>query len=197
MEETDIAVLDAVERHVLRVDVLETALAKALNLLRPTPDTTEARSRTLRDELAQLDGEVARLAGAIAAGGEMAALLAALQEREQRRGRVRAELAAIERTAKRETFDIGTVLDQMRGMLTDWPGLLRQEAPQARQALNALLAGRLVFTPREQDAGRYYEFEGPGTLGNVLAGLVLPKTMVTPGGADDRWGFALKGEAVA
>jgi hypothetical protein len=48
----------------------------------------------------------------------------------------------------------------MRDALTDWQGLLRQETPQARPALTALLAGRLIFTPKGDDPTRYYEF-GP------------------------------------
>ena len=60
--------------------------------------------------------------------------------------------------------------------------MLRQETPEARQALRALLAGRLVFTPRGGGEERYYEFEGPGTVSRVIAGLALPKGVVTPAG---------------
>lgn len=55
------------------------------------------------------------------------------------------------------------ILGQPAGQLTDWQGMLKQEPPQARQALRALLAGRLVFTPREPDGERFYAFEGSGT----------------------------------
>jgi DNA invertase Pin-like site-specific DNA recombinase len=46
------AVLAAVEHDVLRVEVLETALAKALDMLRPAPAVAEARSGALREDLA-------------------------------------------------------------------------------------------------------------------------------------------------
>lgn len=71
------------------------------------------------------------------------------------------------------------MLDRLRGHLTDWQGLIRQETGPARQALTALFAGRLIFTPRERDGARYYEFEGPETVSNVIAGLMLPKAIVT------------------
>ena len=65
----DAAVLAAVESTVLNVAVLETALAKAWDQLRaPADDGDGDRTATLRAELAQLDGEVARLAEAIATG---------------------------------------------------------------------------------------------------------------------------------
>ena len=186
MEATDAAVLAAIQNDVLRVEVLETALAKALDLLRPATDVTDPRTRQLRDELTRLDAEVARLAAAIAAGGDLSALLVALQEREQRRGRLRMELAALERAPGRDELDLQRVLGDLRERLTDWQGLLRRETPQARQALRALLVGRLVFTPREESGERFYEFEGPATLGKVFAGSVLPTALVTPAGSNPR-----------
>jgi hypothetical protein len=55
-------------------------------------------------------------------------------------------------------------------------------APSHRPAPLALLAGRLVFTPRGDGDERNYEFEGPATLGKVFAGIVIPKSVVTPAG---------------
>ena len=74
------------------------------------------------------------------------------------------------------------MLARLREPLHDWQVLLRQDPPHARQALRALLAGRLVFTPRAENGRRFYEFEGPATLDKVFAGLVFPKSLVTPAG---------------
>ena len=184
MANADHAVLGAVEHDLLRVDVLETALQKAMEmLLRPQKNMTKGREHDLRAELARLDTEVARLAGAIAAGGDLPALVSALQKREQRRSQVRAELARLEReraAGARNGFDAARVLDALRGKLTDWQGMLRQEPGPARRALRALLAGRLTFTPQEQDGQRFYRFEGTGTMTPVLAGIALPKAYGTP-----------------
>jgi hypothetical protein len=38
----------------------------------------------------------------------------------------------------------------------------------------------LVFTPRERDGERYYDFECPGTVSKVIAGLALPTGVVPP-----------------
>jgi hypothetical protein len=182
METTDEAVLDSIESDVLRVEVLETSLAKALDILQPGDHVIESRVDGLRAELVRLDGEIARLTGAIAVGGELAGLLAALQERERRRHQVRTELAAVDRITDRAAFDLPKALQRLRGALTDWQGMLRAEPPAARQALLALLAGRLVFTPRGDGGDRHYEFEGPATIGKLFAGIVLPKGVVTPAG---------------
>ena len=66
--------------------------------------------------------------------------------------------------------------------LTDWRDTLRQEVPAARRTLRALLNGRFVFTPRGEGDERYYEFEGTGTVSKIIAGLTLPKGVVTPAG---------------
>jgi len=63
------------------------------------------------------------------------------------------------------------VLRDLRGRLTDWQGLLRQEAPHGRHALSALLPGRLAFTLKGEGAGRHYEFAGPGSLSRVVTRL--------------------------
>jgi len=52
----------------------------------------------------------------------------------------------------------------MRERLADWRGLLRREADAGKLALRALLTGPLVFTPKEDATGRYYEFSGEGTV---------------------------------
>lgn len=181
------AVLSAVEQNVLNVAVLETALAKAAELLQtPNGNGADAHAAALRDELAGLDAEVARLAEAIARGGDLPALVGLLQERERRRGHVRAAAAEVER--KRATHrggggDLGPVLDAMRGHLTDWKGMLRQKTGPARQALSALLRGRLAFTPRGRDGERFYSFEGEGTITPVIAGAAgLAKGGVAPTG---------------
>jgi site-specific DNA recombinase len=184
LEATDHAVLNAVEHDVLRVEVLETALYKALEALQPAREVGDGREHRLREELARLEAETGRLAAAIASGGDLPALLALLQERERRRAHVRGELAALDRergATSCQGLDMGRVVDALRDQLTDWQGMLRQEGPQARQALSALLAGRLVFTPRGEGRARYYEFTGPGSLSKVVAGLALPMELVPPG----------------
>ncbi len=180
----DHAVLAAVERDLLRIEVLETSLAKALDLMRPDTARLGYQRERIRKELVRLAAELERLTGAIAAGGELAALLAALQARERRRQALHAELVGLEHvTAGAGRFDLAGTLTALREQLTDWQGMLRQEGPQARHALSALLAGRLTFTPRGEGQGRYYEFAGPGTLRKVIAGLAFPMELVPPAGS--------------
>ena len=168
------------------VEPLETALFKAMEMLRPDADMTDGRARGLRDELARLDTEIARLAGAIAAGAISRRSVAAVQDRERLHGHIRAQLAQVEREVARETFDADKVLDRLRDHLADLQGPLRGDVASARQVLQALLAGRLVFTPGEQDGLRFYTFEGEGTVAPIIAGVVVapkgsgPRTRTIP-----------------
>jgi hypothetical protein len=66
--------------------------------------------------------------------------------------------------------------------LDDWRGLLRRQPVQARQILRKLVAGRLIFTPKADAQGHYYEFAGHGTLGQILTGAFDAKAVVTPAG---------------
>jgi hypothetical protein len=68
LDDTDAAVLTAVERHLLLVEVVETAMLKALAEFE-AQDGQDAAGDALRDELTRLDAEVGRLANAIARGG--------------------------------------------------------------------------------------------------------------------------------
>ncbi len=43
---------------------------------------------------------------------------------------------------------------------------------QTRQILRKLLVGRLIFTPHEDESGRYYVFNGEGALDRILEGTI-------------------------
>lgn len=53
--------------------------------------------------------------------------------------------------------------------------LLQRHTPEARQILRQLLVGRLVFTPKRDETGRYCEFVGQGSISDFVCGAVLPK----------------------
>ena len=76
--------------------MLETSLAKALDLARPAVDGRPARAPQIREALAQLETELARLVAGIATGGPLASLLTAVQDGERRRAQLRVELATLE-----------------------------------------------------------------------------------------------------
>ena len=165
-----------------RVEVVETALEEALDLLRLSGTDIADRRRALEAELADLEQEIARYARAVAEVGPLASLLGELRQRETRRDHLSAQLRALAGATSVAALDPAHVRRDLRERLTDWQGLLRRETPQARQILREVLAGRLIFAPKIDGSARYYEFTGQATLSGVLAGVVTSDMMVTPAG---------------
>jgi hypothetical protein len=177
----DEAVIESVERDLLNVAVLETSLVKAMAALEPPKDRDAKPVSRLRAEVTKLETSIARLASAIADGGDMRALVDEMRQREAQRAHLAAELGGLEREAatRRDPDIVTRALDVMREAISNLRGTLRQDIPAARRTLRALLAGRLVFTPQEREGERFYAFEGPGTVSPIIAG-ALPKTFVAP-----------------
>jgi site-specific DNA recombinase len=175
-------VISAVERDLLNVPVLETALFKAMALVQP-PRERDA-TKGLRADLIKLEASITRLAVAVAEGGDMRALVDEMRQRERRRTTLVAEVSALEReAASRRDPGVAThALDVMREAISDLRGTLRQDVPSARRTLRSLLAGRLVFTPQEREGERFYAFEGPGTVQTLITGALrsLPKALAAP-----------------
>jgi hypothetical protein len=78
---------------VLDQDVLEGAIADVIAELLSPADTIDAARDPLRRDLREVEQEQARLIDAIAAAGDVAALAAALKDREARRASLTRELA--------------------------------------------------------------------------------------------------------
>jgi hypothetical protein len=183
MEAADRAVLDAVERDLLRPHVVAYALERALAMLRPSDDSHRQQQEALRAEVARLQAEAARLAEVIPIGGmDSAALLAALQERERRLSALRVELHALGSATRVADTGAEALRARLEERLAGWRGVLRRQVGETRQILRHLLVGRLAFTPREDGSGRFYAFEGHGSVSALLSGIVHPEGLVTPAG---------------
>ncbi len=176
------AVLDTLEQDLLRPEVIERAIAKAVERLRPDQSQLDVQRGKMKADLAQVEEELARLTTAIASGGDLPSLLQGIKDRERRRAHLREQLAALESCEQVSQFDFRQIEQELRARLEDWRGLLCRQVAQARQILRKLLVGKLVFTPREDASGRYYEFAGQGTLRQVLAGVAAAKGRVSPAG---------------
>src|SRR5262249_27273696 len=67
------------------------------------------------------------------------------------------------------------------GWLEDWQELLEGEPAPARQLLRKLFVGRLVWTPRADATGGWYDYAVDTSYGRLLAGVGGVKGMVPPG----------------
>ena len=171
MEATDKAVLAAVTRDLLQPDVLHDVITRTVAALRPDDADLAAQRRDVDAKLTAVTNELERLSAAIAIGGDLEALVAAVKDRETLKASLTRDRAALERTARLGPAELGRLEAEARARLEDWQGLLSRHVTQARQILRKLLTGHLIFTPKGSGRDRYYEFEGEGTLGKLLSGL--------------------------
>ncbi len=170
LKAADEAVLWALKRDLLRAEVIEEALTRTLDRARSGGGSIEARRVEMLGRLDKVEAELARLTEAVAQGGEVAALVRALREREEKRARIRAELERLDGLEQVARLDIHRAVGTLRTKLTDWQGLLQAHTPQGRQMLKTLLAERLIFTPHIEGEGVYWEFKGKRRLQPILEG---------------------------
>jgi site-specific DNA recombinase len=130
-----------------------------------------ARERIQRDlEAAQRKAK--NLADAIARGGEMDALLAALREQTSRVDAFKADLDRLEHEAP-VAIDPRRTLGTVRKRLAALSKLLRQGGVEARPAVAAVLGGeRLVATPIEVNGSRRWQLAGQISAGYLLSHVV-------------------------
>ena len=175
------ALLEAVREQVLSPEVVTAAVARAADriaaLTVDPPDTG-----AVRGQLADLNRELSHLTEALAAGGDVPSVVAAIREREQRRGRLRAQLTALDRVAQLPSLDLKRLERDLTARLTEWRGLLSRHTAQARQLLRKLLVGRLTFEPATRADGRYVQISGTGTIGPLAAVLGCPSAVASPTG---------------
>ena len=188
------AVLDALADALLHPTVLDEAIRRAAAQLatarRGDPDVAGA----LRARLTELDAERGRLTLAIASGGELPALLAALRSREEERRGVVAAPDEISRQVTGRACDEGRLRRDLRSKLGAWRRLLRRHAVQAHALVRTLIVGRLEFTPDLER--KSYAFRGQGTVRPLLAG-VVPQNSASPTGMPPCNGRGTVGRAAA
>src|SRR5262249_34177530 len=138
---------------------IERAIATALDRYTAARGTTETSEARLTRQMEQLDRECARLAGLLAQGDALPSLLEALRTRERQRADLAAEQAHL-RSLQRASVGLeeGALRAQIRGWCADWRELLASEPIPARQLLRKLFVGRLVWTPRVDVQGVWYDY---------------------------------------
>lgn len=175
MEIADQAVLGAISENVLRPEIVDAVVAGVFEALRQP-----AAADTSATELATLDREIERLTDAIAGGGDMPSLLAALRARQRRRDDLMLAQRAITVT---KVADRRVVEQTIRERLTDWRGLLTRNVQDGRGLLKQLLKDPIRFVP-ERDA---YRLEGEAFLGLLAGGVGLPTSFESRRGRHLSW----------
>lgn len=166
LEDLDRAVLGAIERDVMQPAIITKAVERALQQLQRDREEAPDRREDLVKEMGGIEVELARFAQAIAAGGSLPTLMSAIQEREARLQKVRAELALLDGRPD-NGFNAGQIEQELRGYLRDWSGLATRHPAQTRQILRKILASRVKVS---HDPDGAFRFSGEAAVGRMLSG---------------------------
>jgi DNA invertase Pin-like site-specific DNA recombinase len=146
MDHVDAAVLAAFGGDVLRPEILEAVIEGVFAAL--DEGVSQEDERRLRRELAAVEQEAARLTAAVAAGGQLEALVTALRERQVRATDLSARLAtatqALRKPNRRE------LERRVRRKLEDWRRLLTRHVQDGRQLFREVLRGPIRFLARRR-----------------------------------------------
>ena len=176
MFDADAIVIEALLEDVLSPDMLRDAVAEAVALVcGPARDPTPTRS--IQREIAKLERERQNYIAAIGAGGQLAGLLDALRDREQRLAALRAQLLA-PRVQGGAGVDARRVQRDINDLAEEWRHVLAERPTQARPIVTSLLKGRVTFAPAEK---KKWKVTGEGTLTGLFSS-VLSLGVASPEG---------------
>jgi site-specific DNA recombinase len=181
MEAADRAVLSTVERQLLRPDVVEAAIDRALDRLLAVRSKREDERARLIARQQSVEAEIKRLTDALAAGVALASIAEALGTREAERNRILAELAAVNIVPSLDALDRARIRAELEGLLENWRDLFAEHALKTRHILRKLLTKRIRFVPEKRDGVRGYVLEVEGTVRPLLA------AVASPGGTADMY----------
>jgi site-specific DNA recombinase len=165
MELIDAEVLATLEDDIFRPDVIDRALALALEEC--SPRNARARRDHIEAELGRVEEEARCLADGIGQCGPLDALVDRLRAAQAHRDQLRGQLAAAP-----AAIDLRGLERAIHAKLADWRGLLKGDVEAGRETLRLLLTGPLQFTPVVDKGRRGYRFTGTITLNRILAGVV-------------------------
>ena len=179
MEAVDSAVLKELD-NLLTPDMIPDVLARARQLLEPG-GTSELLER-INTELAAAERQVERLADAIAAGGELQALVTRLKAAEATRQELATRAQMLGDGLPVVRVDWRATEREARQRLNDWRGLLTRQVDHGRQLLRKVLVAPIQFTPFNAEGRKGYRFRGDAGIGGLFSGLVEVMRLASPPG---------------
>jgi DNA invertase Pin-like site-specific DNA recombinase len=181
--DAETAVLNVLESELLTPAFVDDVCRRVL-LRRQTGAAVEEHRALLTKALGEVKAELARLVEGLAIAGSSPATVEAITSREVRVLELQQELVALDHRATLSDAGARRVEALARAKVAEWSRTMRKQMPIARQVLQKLLKGRLVFTPETRGKVKGYRFAGEGSLIPLLVGMVpaLSQAVASPPG---------------
>jgi site-specific DNA recombinase len=181
------AVLDTFREHFTDPVALSERLRAEWQAQQAAPEQRRAQLTSLRAEQTRLETELARLAEAVASGGEIPALPQAMKTKQARRTEVGALLEHLDgETRTAEVFDVDRWLAETVTKIQNLVGTLTENPTEGRVILRGLLATPITVRP-VVEAGRCtdWAYEALGALREPVVGRLSdpqrPMILLPPG----------------
>ena len=172
-------VIEALLDDTLDPSMVRDAVDVALEILQR--DDSPDRLARLDADLQTLNQERARLAAAIATGGDLGALLDALRTRDELRRRLEAERATVAAQTPLRAADASRMRSEVLALASSWRQVLVAGATHARPIVTALLKGRVSIAPHETKR-HHWILRGEGSLRGLFERVILPLGVASPTG---------------
>ena len=169
MTTANAAVIEALLEELLTPDRLVSVTERLLARAKVEQHPPDMARREVERQFADVETALSRLTAAVAAGGDVPALVDAIKAQDGQRRMLQRRLEALKRPAV--SFD-GALERRLRAAVNEWRDVLGRQVAQARQIVTKLLADRFTFTPESQDGRRGFRFQATGTLAKLVAGVV-------------------------
>ena len=124
----------------------------------------------LKAEKAKLECEISNLVNAIARGSAPDAIVKAMKEKENRVQVLEAQIARFE-SVETLNSDLSNIRPKIEKALGEFKEILLENQQKARQGIKKLLAGRIKFSPVEENGSRYYHLSGRWTFDPIFLNL--------------------------
>ena len=191
MGDADDIVIEALLDDILDPSMVRDAVDVALEILQR--DDSPDRLARLDADLQTLNQERARLAAAIATGGDLGALLDALRTRDELRRRLEAERATVAAQTPLRAADASRMRSEVLALASSWRQVLVAGATHARPIVTALLKGRVSIAPHETKR-HHWILRGEGSLRGLFERVILPLGVASPSGTVLNYQPVFRGE---
>jgi site-specific DNA recombinase len=184
VDEIDIKLLELVQASFRQEKFITKVLAEVRRRLAKQAQTQgvevdqiEAQATRLRKEIGNLSQGIA-----IAKGVSLPSLVDLLSARQAELTKLEARLAVTKAAPGVLDLECRRLERDVLERIANLRDVLEHNPQRAREALEALLADKLTFTPVPTDAGRGYEVEGRLAAGGILHLPATPRMIASPGG---------------
>jgi len=166
-EVLDLAIINILSKTLDREDVIETIIERAVAGI-VEDYTGKDPAKAVQDEIARVEAELKKYAGAIGQAGPLQSLLAEVKAREGRLVTLRAKLGKLTPRKALSKAQVDDLRDSVGAMVDDWRGLLLENPQTARGFLRDVLPERIRLTPGKDGRGAFYKVEGVADVGPLL-----------------------------